>query len=107
MKLLDELRREAALAGCDWAELNKQYKDLKELLPSIRAMLESKYGQNRPTTAKTMALADLTYQEKVKEMNEAEYQMRMKEVEYRGLMKSIEALTSISYVRNNELKLAR
>jgi hypothetical protein len=107
MKLLDELRHQVTLAGCSYAELNKEYKDIKELLPSTLATIQLKYSSHKAAEAKVLALADAQYQGKIRRMNEAEYQMRLKEVEYRSLLKSIEALTSIGYVRNGELKLAR
>lgn len=106
---LEELRHAAAEIGYQWAEADKSYKDAKELLPCVLAEYTRHYSTVgvKSTEARVKALADKMYQEKVKEMNQLEYAARLKEVEYKGLMKSIEALTSIAYVRNNELKLAR
>lgn len=105
---LDELREEARQAGNNWAGAEKAHNDLKELMPSFLAEYTAHYSLPgvTSTTARVKALADKNYQAKIKAMNLAEYEARLLEVEYRGLMESIKALTSISYVRNSELKLS-
>jgi DNA gyrase/topoisomerase IV subunit A len=104
---LEEIRHHAREAGLVWAEKERIYKDLKELMPSFLAEFTAHHtgiGVNT-TTARNRALADRQYQEKIKQMNIAEYEARLAEVEYKGWMESIKALTAISYVRNRELSL--
>lgn len=105
---LDDLREGAREIGYQWAEAEKTYNDLKELMPSFLAEYQTHHsgpGVNA-TTSRFRALADKGYQAKIKEMNVAEYKARLLEVQYKGLMESIKALTSISYVRNGELRLS-
>ena len=107
LRRLDEAREQARKLGYEWVEAEKAYKDARELLPSVLAefvRLHMTPGM-KAGEGKLRALADRSYQFKVKDMNQLEYAARLKEVEYRGWMESIKALTAISYVRNNELKL--
>lgn len=106
---LDEVRHGVFQAGYDHAAAEKKFNDLKALMPSFLAEYQAHYSKPGvgPTEARAKALADKGYQEKVKEMNIAEYEARLLEVEYKGWMESIKALTAIGYVRNSELKLAR
>lgn len=107
--LLDEARDAARIAGLKWAEAEKEFKDAKELLPSIFAEYARLYSVAgaKAHDIRWKVAADKGYQAKVKEMNQLEYAARLCEVEYKGWMRTMECLKSISYVRNNELKLAR
>lgn len=111
INLVDESRQAAVELGVKWAEANKKFKDLKELMPSFLAEIQLEVKKKgfveSMNEAKLEALSMGSYQEKVKEMNEAEHQTRLLEVEYKAHIKTLEALSAISYVRNNELKLAR
>ena len=104
---LDYLREQARESGYKWAEAEKAYNDLKELMPSFLAEFIAHYstaGVNT-TTARNRALADKNYQAKVIQMNVAEHKARLEEVEYKSFIESIKALTAISYVRNREMQL--
>lgn len=107
MQLMDELRHNCSLAGCEWAEATKAYKDIKDLLPSILAQIQACFVTqgNSLSEARMLALSHNKYMEKIKEANELEFLAKEKEVTYKSFLKSIEALAAISYVRNNELKL--
>ena len=107
--VVQEARDSAINIGVRWAEANKRFKDLKELMPSFLAEFHMVYRKDFETVteARTAALADTKYQEKVKEMNTVEHETRLLEVEYKAWIKTLEAISAISYVRNNELKLAR
>ncbi len=107
--VVQEARDSAIQIGVRWADANKRYKDLKELMPSFLAALQLKYRCDFDTVAeaKSAALAHGHYQEKIEKMNEAEHETRLLEVEYKAHIKTLEAVSAISYVRNNELKLAR
>lgn len=109
LSVVQEARDSAITLGAKWAEANKRFKDLKELMPSYLAEIHMQLRSVYETVseARTAALANQAYQKKVKEMNEAEHETRLLEVEYKAHIKTLEALSSISYVRNNELKLAR
>lgn len=106
---LDELREAANKAGYEWVEAKKKYEDYEEIMPSLLATYQVSFMDGKMTMAeaKARALADQGYKDKVKEMTQAQYEYGLKEVEYKGLMKSLDALTSISYVRNSELKTFR
>jgi len=106
---LDELRDAAQKAGLEWVEAKKKYEDCQELLPSILATYQVAIMNDKMTMAeaKARALADDGYKQNVKAMTQAQYEAHLKEVEYKGLMKSLDVLTSISYVRNSELKTFR
>ena len=106
---MDEIRHAAVTASVKWAELNKEFKDYKELLPSYLAMIQSAHLSegNSASEAKAKALASQAYQNRIKAMNEAELDAEKARAEYRGLMASLEALKSIAYVRNAEIKLSR
>lgn len=111
-ELYSEIERIRALAtrkGTEWAEKHKRYKDLKELMPSFLAeiTLQEAEKSGHSSQNKVRALASEEYQEKVREQNEAERRARLLEVEYKGLLKSLDALTSVGYVRNSELRLGR
>lgn len=107
--VVQEARDSAIHLGLKWAEATKKFKDLRELMPSFLAEFHMRYRKDFETVteARTAALADKKYQEKVEEMNRAEHEARLLEVEYKAHIKTLEALSAISYVRNNELKLAR
>lgn len=107
LEKLDELRETARCLGLRWAEAEKYYKDLKELMPCFLAETQAYYltpGANT-TTARMRALADKTYQGKIKEMNIAEHEARKLEVEYKGIFESLKAITAIAYLRNREIQI--
>lgn len=106
---IERVRDLASKKGAEWAEKYKRYKDLKELMPSFLAeiTLQKAEESGQSSQNKVRALASEEYQEKVREQNEAERRARLLEVEYKGLLKSLDAMTSVGYVRNSELKLAR
>lgn len=106
---LDELRQLAADKGARWAELNKEYKDIKEMLPSFLATIQLEYLNQgfKLTEARVKALADQSYKEKVMMQNEAEKNSEEIKAEYRSLVLSLECLKSIAWVKNNELKALR
>ncbi|MDX1902130.1 MAG: hypothetical protein SFW66_09060 [Gammaproteobacteria bacterium] len=106
---MDELRHAAADAGYRWAEADKKYKDLKEMMPSLLATIQLSFKTEKMNLAeaKTRALASTTYQERLKEMNLAEYEAELIRVEYRGFMESLKSIQAIAFVKNSELKLAR
>ncbi len=106
----DELREFVCQIGHKHAEAHKKYRDLEKLMPSFLADYVDYYhttiGMNI-TAAKNKGLADKGYKEKLKEMNIAEYEAKLLKVEHQAWMESLKGLTSISYLRNSELKLAR
>ena len=107
----DELRGWVIKKGQEHAEANQKYKDIKELMPSILAQFQDYYATKvmgiKPAMVKIKAQADPQYMAKIKEMNQLEYEANMKEIEYKAWYASLKNIESISYVRNNELKLAR
>lgn len=107
LERLDEIRDAAIRAGNAWAEAEKTYNDLKEMMPSFLAEYQMNYSSSSPTVtaARVRALADKEYRAKITAMNKAEYEARLKEVEYKSWNESLKVLTSISYLRNSELKL--
>lgn len=107
--ILDQLRHLAAETGAEWAVKHKVYQDYKEMLPSILASIQigilddgSKYNES-----KVRALATEEYKEKVLQMNKAEFEALKLKTVYQSLNESLKALTSISYVKNTELKVLR
>lgn len=108
-KKADEVRHKCIELGAKWAEANKKYKDLRELMPSklAAAQIEFMLPGITQSTAKISALSSKEYQEEIKRMNTAEFEAELLHVEYRSWMKSLEVLTSIGYVKNQEMKLAR
>ena len=109
LKVSDEVRQKCIEIGAKWAEANKRYRDLKELMPSKLATYQMGFmlpGITQ-TTAKITALSSEGYQDAIREMNTAEFEAELLHVEYRAWMRSLEVLTSIGYVKNQEMKLAR
>lgn len=106
---VDELKDRVIKLGYEHAEADKKYHDLKALMPSFLAEYQAHYsgpGVNA-TTAKYRALGDKGYQEKIKQMTLAEYEARLLYVEHQANLESLRSITAISFLRNNEIKLAR
>jgi len=107
---MEELRHLAVKFGGEWVEKQHLYRGFKEMMPSFLAVIQSEIMNKqhiKKDEAKVIALADNGYREKITLMNNAEKEMELADIKYRGVMKSIECLTSISYVRNSEMKLSR
>lgn len=108
---LDEYRQLASECCADWAEKKVAYGGKKDLLNShlaaIQIDFQDRYPKKSQTELKTMALASPEYIKLVTEMTQAHFELSKAEGEYKGLMKSLDALTAISYVVNNEVKLSR
>lgn len=109
LEKLDELKGQAFSLGHEMAEAEMLFKTKKELLPSMLAEFKAhQYDQGlKGQEALTYALKAPAYIDMVLEAQQYGHKFRLKEVEYRAVIKSLEALTAISFVRNNELKLAR
>ena len=109
LKVSDKVRQKCIEIGVKWAEANKRYKDLKELMPSKLAacQISLMLPGVKDSTAKITALSSKEYQDELKKMNCAEFEAELLRVEYKAWVKSLEALTSIGCVRNQEMKLAR
>jgi len=109
MELVEESREAAIRMGTEYVEANKRFKDLKELMPSFLAEIHLLCLEKNITStkAKLEAISAKEYQSKVKEMNEAERKARLLEVECKAHLKTLEALSAISYVKNQELKMLR
>lgn len=111
LQVMFTLRKDATKMGCKWAEIKAEHAKLKKLLPHCLSVLTRGYLNDNPdwsvSYAKTFSTADVAYRKAVEVMVEAEKEARLLEVEYKATMKSLDALTSIGYVRNSELKLAR
>jgi hypothetical protein len=107
--IVQEARDCAIQIGVQWAEANKRFKDLKELMPTFLAQIQSELlGTCKSLgVVRIHSLAHGVYREKLEKMNEAEREARLLEVEYKAHIKTLEAISAISFVRNNELKLAR
>ena len=104
-----KLRSDVEVYGTLMAEKNKAYKDIKELLPSKLAIIQSDYlavGKNT-SESKIRALANKIYRDEITLMNELGFEFQVAEVRYKASLRSLEAMQAITYVRNNELKLAR
>lgn len=107
----DELRSIVIKKGQQAAEATQRYKDIKEMMPSILAQFQDHYATRvagiKPAMIKIKAQSDPQFILKIKEMNQLEYEARLKEVEFKAWYASLKNIESISYVRNNELKLSR
>lgn len=99
----------AAKKGAEWAEVHHEAKAIKEMLPSILASLQRFYfvGKVTMAQAKMQALSHEAYRAKVEKMSELELKAEKIKVEYKALCLSLEGITSISYLKNQELKLGR
>ena len=110
LEKLDELKDRAYVLGYEMVEAETLYKNEKELLPILLAERQSKFMEScgvSVSVAKVQALAHEDYKKSVCRMNAFGHDYRLKESEYKAIIKSLDVLTAISYVRNNELKLAR
>lgn len=108
---LDFYRQKASEACADWAEKKTSYDGKKALLPTqlaaIQNVLQAAFPKKSQGELKNLALASEKYVNLVIEMTQAHLELSKAEGLYKGLMKSLEALTAISYVVNNEIKLSR
>lgn len=107
MNKANEIKEHTIKLGAEWAELDKRYHDLKELMPSFLAEIQCSYTGLPPAQAKNRALASKHYQEKILEMTEAEKQARLLKVEYQANTELLKAISAVSYLRNTEIKLDR
>lgn len=109
MKKMEVARQGAIDAGANWAKVHGDYKAIKEMLPTFLAEIQREIFHSEEMTmsqARMEALAHPKYKEKVEEMNRLQQKSHYLETEYKSFKESISAISAISYVRNNELKLA-
>lgn len=112
-QLFDELARlraDAVRLGVLWVEKDAIFKAKRETLMSKLAIIQGNFMVDlghKISEARITALGSKEYIEEIQAMVAAERESELVKVEYKAAMKSIEAITAIAYVRNNELKLAR
>lgn len=104
---LEQRKNEASQLGVAWAEAQKQHHDIKNMLPSILATLICSFitPTCKLNEARQLALADQRYTDKIKECNEKEALAESLLYQFRLDMAVIEAIRSIAWVRNQEIKI--
>lgn len=110
LSIIQEARGMSSEMGTKWVEFNKHYKDKKETLShKLKAMTIKimDFEGIKLNEAKIRAEGSEEYRKLIEEMNLAEYDANIAEIEYKSWIKSLDAIGSVCYVRNNELKLVR
>jgi len=108
---LDEFKGVAIKTGAAWAEAREKYRNLERLSDTKLAEAQRIYfdrSEEMPVSkARAMALTNDLYKNHLAELNKAEGEANLLQAKFAVYKKAIDALTSIGYVRNSELKLGR
>lgn len=106
---IEEYKDRAQKVGEDWAQAKFDAASKSEMLPSKLSEIQRVHlgSDSSVAESKVFALADKNYQGLILEALEYERQARCLEVEYRANLESLKALTSVGYLRNQELKTLR